>query len=262
MPRRCRPTRRRGRGRRATRAATVRPATAATARRRSPDADRLARRPPTSADCGSGSTRGASPAATRSKSARSGTSRRAARSCPATTIASSTRCRPTGTPTAAAWRSISRSRPATSSAATSRRRGAHLRELVRGAVAQRVRQRQAPARRLQGQGLDRRDSPDLGRRRPDPPPPPPRRARRSGSELAAQPQPAPRSAAGSAGSPRATITAQTRSPVTFSVVRHMSSSRSTPSTIAIASPGTPTATSTLTTSGSDRPGRRRCRCRR
>ena len=45
--------------------------------------------------------------------------RRTARSSPATTIASSTRSRPTATPTAAAWRSSSRSRPATSSAARS-----------------------------------------------------------------------------------------------------------------------------------------------
>src|SRR5262245_42831359 len=71
----------------------------------------------TSAGWGSGSIRAAARGAIRSRSARSGTSTRPARRSPATTIASSTRCRPTATRTAAAWRSSSRSRRATSSAA-------------------------------------------------------------------------------------------------------------------------------------------------
>ncbi len=45
-------------------------------------------------------------------------------------------------------------------------------------------------------------------------------------------------------SERATNAAATLSPVTFTTVRHMSSTRSTPTTMAIPSPGTPTASST------------------
>ncbi len=66
-----------------------------------------------------GAQRASFPAATRSKSARSGTSPRKGRSSPATTIASCARSRPTARPTAAAWRSTSRSSPATSFAARS-----------------------------------------------------------------------------------------------------------------------------------------------
>jgi len=59
---------------------------------------------------------------------------------------------------------------------------------------------------------------------------------------------------GTAGSPRETTTAAARSPVTLSVVRHMSRKRSTPRMIPIPSVGTPTSPRMIAITGSDPPG--------
>lgn len=70
----------------------------------------------------------------------------------------------------------------------------------------------------------------------------------------AAPRPASRSRAGIANSPRETTTAAAKSPLTFSVVRHMSRNRSTPRIKPMPSTGTPTMPRIIATTGMDPAG--------
>ena len=116
-------------------------------------------------------------AATRSKSARSGTSPRTARSCPATTTASSTRSPSDGH----AYRcSMALDfQIATRYQFSGEVRGSQVMiyESSFEVLAPSACDNGTPApRRLRGSGVARRDPSGLGRRRPGAPPPPPRRA--------------------------------------------------------------------------------------